>query len=226
MVYVNLCYIVLLTCVPVWCSTRTFKWLANSDRENLSFPNPIFVKEDFSALRCIAVCADTDTCDGVTFSSSTFVCRGHVFYDVSDVGSGVASPNTKIWINADCRRIDYSYVYTLDWCVRVVPMILPYSKSLAESMCQSQQARLVHVNSREKHDELTKKLLPLVSFWISGTKSGGVWTMDDGTPLSTDSDLWNPLPAVPLLSNCMCYFGNLFWPCLCVGISGYICEEV
>ncbi|XP_033758900.1 uncharacterized protein LOC117341163 [Pecten maximus] len=106
-------------------------------------------------------------------------------------------------------------------------MILPSSKSIAESVCKSQQARLVHVNSRQKHEELIKMiLLPLVPFWISGSQSGGVWKMDDGTPLSTDSDLWSSIPSVPFLSNCMCYSGNLFWPCLCIGISGYICEEI
>ncbi|XP_033759261.1 uncharacterized protein LOC117341497 [Pecten maximus] len=212
------------------------KWREDNLRADLAFPDTVFIRNLSSAVMCLALCSRTDDCDGVSFAASTLTCRGHSLVDVTDMKKGVASPGSRFWINRNCQRNDYMYIRSLDWCIKLVWTLWPKSRKDVKKDCKAENARLVNVDSREKHNVLVRKLrhillLPLTTWWISGRKDGGVWKWDDGTPISTDSDLWNTFPPVPFLSTCLCYFeqlippGKRFWPCVCIGSNGVICEE-
>ncbi|XP_069115698.1 uncharacterized protein [Argopecten irradians] len=228
--------VLVLTELAWLCYAREMKWREDTPRKELTFPEPLFIRHFPSAVVCLAYCSKLEDCDAVTFAISTLTCRGHSLVDLKDISKGIKSPGTKTWMNRNCRRNDYMYIRSLKWCIKFDWNIWIQHRSDIRDHCKAENARLVNVDSRAKHNVLVRKLkhillLPLAKWWLSGSKDKGIWKWDDGTPISMDSDLWNTFPPIPFLSTCLCYneqiipFGKRFWPCICLDSNGIICEE-
>ncbi|KAL3872613.1 hypothetical protein ACJMK2_035828 [Sinanodonta woodiana] len=151
--------------------TFVYEWSA-SNKLPLSGFITTMVKEDVN--QCGLECYINLSCNGFSFTNGSNVCS-ILKMDMTNFTKTQVQPSTKYY-RAACDRRDYSYVRSLQLCIKV--HFESMNVSDANNTCANEGGHLMMVDTQQKRTYLQELLYGITdnpAFTIDGGKVAGQW---------------------------------------------------